>query len=165
VYYLGAIQTAFLNSFPSKVEFTGENRMVKRFLLPFFVVCAFVMVGCSKTESNENMSAGSSNNSNKAASSTNTSSTSGTTATSSTAGSGEKIGVADCDDFIAKYDACVTAHVPEQARAQYSASLKQWRDSWRQLAANPATKGTLASACKQAAEQAKTSMKTYGCEF
>jgi hypothetical protein len=139
--------------------------MKKRFLLPFFVVCAFVMVGCSKTETNENMSAGNSNNSNKAASSTNSSSTSGTTATSSTASSGEKIGVADCDDFIAKYDACVTAHVPEQARAQYNASLKQWRDSWRQLAANPATKGTLASACKQAAEQAKTSMKTYGCEF
>ena len=76
--------------------------MLKRFLLPFLVVCAFVMVGCSKTESNENMSAGNSNNSNKSATSANTSS--GTTGTSSTASSSEKIGIADCDDFIAKYD-------------------------------------------------------------
>jgi hypothetical protein len=77
----------------------------------------------------------------------------------------EKIGVPDCDDFIAKYDACVTGKVPEVARAQYKTMIEQWRTSWRQLAANPNTKATLATACKQAAETARTSMKAYNCAF
>ncbi len=136
--------------------------MVKRFLLPFFVVCAFVMVGCSKTETNENTSAGNSNNSNKAAASTNSSGTSGTTATSS---SSEKIGIADCDDFIAKYDACVSNKVPETARAQYKSAIAQWREGWKKAAENPATKATLAAQCKQIAEQQKNALKMYGCEF
>jgi hypothetical protein len=96
------------------------------------------------------------NNSNKTA----------TNSTTSTAPSGEKIGVPECDDFLAKYDACVSAHVPDSAKAQYSSMLKQWRDSWRQqAAANPQAKGALAAACKQAAEQARTSMKAYNCNF
>jgi len=136
--------------------------MVKRFLLPFFVVCAFVMVGCSKTETNENTSAGNSNNSNKAAASTNSSGTSGTNATSS---SSEKIGIADCDDFIAKYDACVSNKVPETARAQYKSAIAQWREGWKKAAENPATKATLAAQCKQIAEQQKNALKMYGCEF
>ncbi len=137
--------------------------MVKRFLLPFFVVCAFVMVGCGKTESNENMGAGNSNNSNKAATSTNSSS--GNTGTSSTVSSSEKIGIADCDDFIAKYDACVSNKVPETARAQYKSAIAQWREGWKKAAENPATKATLAAQCKQIAEQQKNALKMYGCEF
>ena len=33
------------------------------------------------------------------------------------------------------------------------------------LAANPNTKATLAAACKQSAESARASMKSYGCTF
>ena len=94
----------------------------------------------------------------------NTSTTTTTTTTSSTTTSGEKIGIPECDDFIAKYEACVSK-APEAQRAQFQASLKQWRDSWRQLAKNDMTKGTLAAACKQAMEQAKSSMKSYNCTF
>jgi hypothetical protein len=85
--------------------------------------------------------------------------------TTKTASSGEKIGIAECDDFLAKYDECITKNVPEAQRAQYESSIKQWRDSWRQLAKNDMTKGTLAAACKQALEQAKSSMKSYNCTF
>jgi hypothetical protein len=116
------------------------------------------MVGCSKSEPT-NAGAANSSNANKAA---------GTTAPASTApvaASGEKIGVPECDEFIAAYDACVSSKVPEAVRAQYKASIEQWRTSWRKLAENPNTKATLAAACKQSAEQARASMKTYNCTF
>jgi hypothetical protein len=81
------------------------------------------------------------------------------------AASGDKIGVPECDDFIAAYDACVSGKVPEVARAQYKTAIEQWRTSWKKLAENPNTKGTLAAACKQSAEQARASMKAYNCTF
>ena len=78
---------------------------------------------------------------------------------------GDKIGVPECDDFIAKYDACVSSKVPEAARAQYKSAVDQWRASWKKLAENPATKGSLAAACKQAAAQQEAALKSYGCSW
>ena len=130
--------------------------MLKRTFLIFAVLSALFLIGCGKTETT--------NNSNSTAMDRNKN-TSTTTTTSTKTSSGEKIGIAECDDFLAKYDDCVTKNVPEAQRAQYESSLKQWRDSWRQLAKNDMTKGTLAAACKQALEQAKTSMKSYNCTF
>ena|SRR6185369_10663034 len=129
--------------------------MLRKSLLVFFILCAAILIGCSKTEtSNSNTAA---DNSNK--SGTSTSGTAGTTS------SGDKIGIPECDDFLAKYEACVSGKVPEQARAAYASSLKQWKDSWKQLAANPQTKGSLAAACKQAREQQETALKSYGCTW
>jgi len=130
--------------------------MLRRTFLIFAVLSAAFLIGCGKTETT--------NNSNSTAMDRNKN-TSTTTTTSTKTSSGEKIGIAECDDFLAKYDDCVTKNVPEAQRAQYESSLKQWRDSWRQLAKNDMTKGTLAAACKQALEQAKTSMKSYNCTF
>jgi len=129
--------------------------MLTKTLLIFCVLCAFLLIGCSKTETtdNGNMAAG---NSNK---------TTTSTPAAKTASTGEKIGVPECDDFIAKYEACVSDKVPEASRAQFKSSITEWRKSWKQLAANPATKGTLAAACKQSAESARTSMKAYNCSF
>lgn len=129
--------------------------MLRKSLFVFFILCAAILIGCSKTETGN--SNGSSTNSNTAGSSN--------TSGSSTTASGDKIGIPDCDDFLAKYESCVNGKVPEQARAAYQTGLKQWRDSWKQLAANPQTKGTLAAACKQAREQAETSLKSYGCTW
>jgi len=133
--------------------------MLRKLFLPSFLACAFLMLGCSKTEMNNNNSAAA--NTNKAATTTNTSTT-GTTSSTATSSS-DKIGIAECDDFIAKYEAC-TPKVPEAGRAAYKDAMDQWRKQWKQLAANPTTKGTLASICKQAAEQQKASLKAYGCE-
>ena len=77
----------------------------------------------------------------------------------------DSVGVPECDEFIAAYDACVSSKVPETARAQYKTAIAQWRSSWSKLAANPNTKATLAAACKQSAESARASMKSYGCTF
>src|SRR2546421_4767917 len=125
--------------------------MLRKSLLIFSILCAAILIGCSKTEtSNSNTTA---DNSKKS------------TASSGTTASGDKIGVPECDDFIAKYDACVSSKVPEVARAQYQNAIKQWRDSWRKLAADPATKGSLAAACKQAREQQEAALKSYGCTW
>ena len=121
------------------------------------VVCTIVLIGCTKTETANNSS--STGNANKAA----TAAASPAKATTATAG--EKIGVPECDEFIAAYDACVSSKVPEAARAQYKTAIEQWRSSWSKLAANPNTKATLAAACKQSAESARASMKSYGCTF
>ncbi|MDQ1638407.1 MAG: hypothetical protein QOF62_1746 [Pyrinomonadaceae bacterium] len=122
------------------------------------VICTIVLIGCAKTGPANNSSS-TTGNSNKAA----TAAASPATATAATAG--EKIGVPECDEFIAAYDACVSSKVPETARAQYKTAIAQWRSSWSKLAANPNTKATLAAACKQSAESARASMKSYGCTF
>ena len=129
--------------------------MLRKSLLVFFILCAAILIGCGKTETSTSNTAA--DNSNKSGTST-----SGTTGTTS---SGDKIGIPECDDFLAKYEACVSGKVPEQARAAYASSLKQWKDSWKQLAANPQTKGSLAAACKQAREQQETALKSYGCTW
>jgi hypothetical protein len=131
--------------------------MLRKSFLIFTVLCAGFLIGCGKTET--------SNNNNSMSKDGDMPKTTGSPSTTKTVSSGEKIGIAECDDFLAKYDDCITKNVPEAQRAQYESSIKQWRDSWRQLAKNDMTKGTLAAACKQALEQAKSSMKSYNCTF
>ena len=126
--------------------------MLTRTLLILCALFAMLLLGCSKTETTTN---------DNAASSSKASSSPATT----TVSAGEKIGVPECDDFIAKYDACVSSKVPEAARAQYKSAVAEWRRSWKKLADNPSTKGSLAAACKQAAEQQAAALKTYGCAW
>jgi hypothetical protein len=134
-----------------------EYPVKKRILLPLFVMIGLLLVACGKTEVTVNH--------NSAASPATKASPASTPATTTASSTGESIGVPECDNFIAAYDACVSSKVPEAARAQFKTSVQQWRTSWRQLAANPSTKATLAGVCKQAAEQAKVSMKAYNCTF
>jgi len=128
--------------------------MLTKLSLFLCVICAIVLVGCAKSETNAN------GNANKAATTTTT-----PASTTSTTASANKIGVPECDEYIAAYDACVSGKVPEVARAQYKTALDQLRTSWKKLADNPQTKPSLAVACKQATEQARTAMKTYNCTF
>jgi len=125
--------------------------MLNRTLLILAFLCAAILVGCSKSET--------SNNSNTVANSNKATTTSGTTTTTS---SGDKIGIPECDEFIAKYDACA-GKVPEIARTQYKDAGARWRAEWKKLADNPDTRGTLAAACKQTLEQQTAAWKAYGC--
>ena len=131
--------------------------MLTRISLLLCFVCAIVLVGCSKSAAPTNEGAAAPANTNKAATSAAPAATAATNV--------EKIGVPECDDFIAAYDACVSGKVPEAARAQYKTALAQWRAGWAKLAANPQTKPTLAAACKQSAESARAAMKSYNCTF
>ena len=136
---------------------------MKRIILAILAAaCAVVLLACSKTGNMNNSNSNSNKNSGSAPSTT-APATSSKGAT--TASAGDKIGVPECDDFIAKYESCVSGKVPEMARAQYQNMVKQWKESWKKLAENPQTKGTLAAACKQAADQQAAALKSFGCTF
>src|SRR5262245_62738904 len=105
--------------------------MLIKLSLVICIICAFVLVGCSKTESTE------STNANKPASTASPAAAAASPAASSATAA--KVGVPECDDFLAKYDACVS-RVPEPVRAQYRASTETWRSQWAKMAANPQTK-------------------------
>jgi hypothetical protein len=127
--------------------------MLRKSLLVFFILCAAILFGCGKTEtSNSNTAA---DNSNKAATGT----------TSTTAASGDKIGIPECDDYIAKYESCIRGKVPEAARASMESSLKTSREQWKKAAENAQSRGALAAACKQASDAAAAGMKAYGCTW
>ncbi|MCM3869636.1 MAG: hypothetical protein ND895_02910 [Pyrinomonadaceae bacterium] len=127
--------------------------MRKQFVLSLCVLSALLILSCAKSEPDPGT--------NKA-----TETKPATTSTpTSTANSSTGIGVPECDDYLAKYDACISNKVPEAARAQYKGTLEQVRSSWKQLAGNPATKASLAQACKTATEQARTAMKSFQCDF
>ncbi|HYV24368.1 MAG TPA: hypothetical protein VE969_03955, partial [Pyrinomonadaceae bacterium] len=68
--------------------------MLRNTFLVLCVLCAAILIGCSKTETS---------NSNTAADTSNKGTTSGTSKTGTTS-SGDKIGIAECDDYIAKYE-------------------------------------------------------------
>lgn len=78
---------------------------------------------------------------------------------------GERIGIAECDNFITAYETCVSSKVPEAARANLRASVTTWRTEWKKLADDPQTRGALASACQRQRELTKTSMKAYDCAW
>lgn len=83
----------------------------------------------------------------------------------STGLSAQSIGIAACDDFLKKYEACVTSKVPAAQQATFKGQLDQMRKAWWDAAKTPNAKTTLEGSCKQSAEQMKTSMSAFGCAF
>lgn len=81
---------------------------------------------------------------------------------------GDSVGVAECDEYIKKYEACLTkiaAKAPQMQPALKTAFETQ-RNGFKQAAANPTAKATLASTCKQAIETQKAATTTaYACEW
>lgn len=132
--------------------------MSRTILLIGSFVCAVLLFGCSKSMNNSN----SASSTEKPA----TSMPASSTPAAGTASSGaDKIGVPECDDFIAKYDACVSNKVPEMVRAQYKEAIARWRTEWRRAANDPATRPTLVATCKQIASQQAAALKSFGCAF
>ena len=131
--------------------------MSKSLLLMLCLLTGLLVLACAKSETNRNVAAPAGTNSSAA-------STPATT-TNTSASAGEKIGIAECDTFITNYENCVTTKVPEAARASYKTALANWRTSWKKLADDPKTRGTLANVCKTQLETARTQLKSYGCTF
>ncbi len=127
-------------------------------LLALSLCAGLLLVACGGAGSDNTANAGNTNNRNAA-----TPAATGTTTTTSS--TGDKIGVAECDDFIAKYESCVNSKVPEAARATVKAQLDAMRTSWRQAAATPQGKAGLAQGCKMAHDQARASMSAYQCTW
>lgn len=79
--------------------------------------------------------------------------------------SAQTIGIAACDDFLKKYEACVTSKVPAAQQATFQGQFDQMCKAWSDAAKNPSAKVNLEGACKQSAEQVKTVMSGFGCTF
>jgi hypothetical protein len=75
------------------------------------------------------------------------------------------IGVATCDDYLAKYAACVVSHVPGDKKKTFEDNLARMQASWKALAANPGARPGLAQMCGLALETARTSMQQYNCTW
>ena len=77
---------------------------------------------------------------------------------------GDKIGVAECDEYLAKYEACA-AKVPEPGRGAMLSSIKQLKNSWITIAVNPETRASLAAECKKNQEETKQNLSSYACAW
>jgi hypothetical protein len=74
-------------------------------------------------------------------------------------------GVAECDNFIKSYTACLEEKVPEEARTAMMESLEKSKEAWTQAAATEEGKAGLAAACTEAETAAKEAVKSFGCEW
>jgi hypothetical protein len=83
----------------------------------------------------------------------------------STGLSAQTTGIAACDDFLKKYEACVASKIPAAQKATFQGQLDQMRKAWSDAAKAPGAKATLESTCKQSADQMKASMFAFGCSF
>ena len=77
----------------------------------------------------------------------------------------QSTGIVACDEFLQKYDTCVTSKLPEAQRTTYKAQLDQTRKMWVDMAKNPSAKSTMEGTCKQTTDAIKTSLQSFGCSF
>src|SRR5688572_21067022 len=63
------------------------------------------------------------------------------------AASGDSVGVAECDDYLTKMEACL-GKMPAEAKAAQEQAFKQSREAWKQAAATPQGKDGLKTTCK-----------------
>ena len=133
--------------------------MSKFFLLIVCIITGLLLLACG-APTNRNGAAPSAATSPAAAGTPTT-----TTNRNDNTAAGEKVGIAECDNFINAYETCVSSKVPAAAQANLRASVTTWRTEWKKLADNPQTRGTLAAACKSQREATMTAMKAYNCTW
>jgi hypothetical protein len=132
-----------------------KNYTSKSIFVILFSASVLLTISCAKSESTTNRDA------TAPATTAPTASPAAKATTSSTAA----VGVPECDAFLKAYEACVHDKVPAAARPTFETSMANWRKAWHDQAANPQTKAALAGICKTSQDQARTSMKPYGCTF
>src|SRR5262245_30872946 len=77
----------------------------------------------------------------------------------------QETGIPVCDDFIARYETCIETRIPDNARAQFTETLTQWRLQLKSLAADPSNQLTLTGVCNQMIEQSRATLAPYDCTF
>ncbi len=76
-----------------------------------------------------------------------------------------EIGIAECDDYLRKWDACLATKISGEAREQVKVALDATREAWKRAIATPEGKAGLATACREAAELASMQASAYGCSW
>jgi hypothetical protein len=77
----------------------------------------------------------------------------------------DEIGVAECDDYLRKWDACLATKITGETHEQVKVALDATREGWKRAAATPEGKAGLAAACREAAELARMQVSAYGCSW
>ena len=62
-------------------------------------------------------------------------------------GSGGSIGVAECDEYVTKYTACI-GKMPAASKATVEQGLKTQTEAWKASASTPEGKAALKAGCK-----------------
>ena len=128
--------------------------MLQKIVLILFVLCAAlcaaITVGCYKSQRTGNDNSRSAN---------------GSGGNSTPVASAEKIGIPECDEFVAKYEACITDHVPEAKQRQYRENIQAWAKLWRQRMVSSTPRDVVIGACKNHIIASREAMKSFGCEF
>ena len=73
------------------------------------------------------------------------------------------VDILQCDDYLAKVNACIHERVPVNQRAALAAEAHQMFTTWKEAAANPEHRATLPQACSITHEVAKEELARYGC--
>jgi hypothetical protein len=77
----------------------------------------------------------------------------------------QSTGIAVCDDFLTKYEACISSKVPAAQQSMFKGQFDQTRKTWSDMAKNPGAKSSLEGVCKQSIDQIKVAFQSYGCTF
>ena len=73
-------------------------------------------------------------------------------------------GVAECDDYIKKYSACIDKLAPS-AQAANRDALERSRAAWKQAASTEQGRAALAASCKASSDAAASAMRAQGCTW
>jgi hypothetical protein len=141
---------------------------------------ALLFIGCGGAATNNatTNTATTKNTSTTTANTSTAANTSGSTTTASNAASSDSAkvssdsaepgtGVPECDEYIKKYEACLTkiAKSAPQVEGPMKTAFEQQRSAFKTAAATAAGKATLSGTCKQAIDTAKTATKAYACDW
>jgi hypothetical protein len=74
-------------------------------------------------------------------------------------------GVPVCDEFLAKFQACIADHVPEPQQAPLRMALEAHREAWKGASTTVAQKAGLAATCRHVAEVTKQKTAGFGCKW
>ena len=79
----------------------------------------------------------------------------------------DSVGVPECDEYIKKYEACLTSIAAKSPAVEgpMKTAFQAQRDGFKKSAETPQGKTALAGICKQAIETAKESTKAYACTW
>jgi len=140
-----------------------NNLNVRLFMFAALVCGVFFLANCSSTPTTGG------NNSavvvNKPADSPKTEATKTTEAPKTE--TADSVGVPECDEYIKKYEACLTKIAKDAPQVQpgLKTSFEQQRNAIKQAVSTPQGKSMMATQCKQYIESAKQSTSAYACSW
>jgi hypothetical protein len=79
---------------------------------------------------------------------------------------GELTGIANCDEYLNKYSACLTGVAGQTAEtiAAMKVGLDATRAQWKSMSGNPQTAAALETACKAALDTLPQTLAVLGCK-